>query len=80
MRFGHEWRDSLTGEVIPIWADGTSKQARAMLIRGKSELHSGIGIVKKLDSEVNFGSDQFNVGKSEWAMMTSDEKHRRVFL
>ena len=72
-------RDSLLGAVIPIWAGGTFGPVRVRLIRGESELLLGVDIVKKMDSAVNFGSDQFKVGKSEWGMMTFNEKHRRVF-
>ena len=53
------------GAVITILVGEMFKAARAMLIRGKSELLLGMYIVKKLDSEVNVGSDQFNVGQSE---------------
>ena len=57
-----ECRDSLMGAVIPIWADGTSKPARFRLIHGKAELLLLAGIVKKLDSAVNFGRNQCMFG------------------
>ena len=38
-----------------------------------------MGIVKKLDSAVNFGGNQSKFGQSEWEMMTPDEKNRSVF-
>ena len=66
------------GDVIRIRVVGTYKQARVMLIRGKSELLLGMDIVKKLDLTVNSGRNQFKVGKSECGMMTFDEKHHLV--
>ena len=74
-----EGRGSEMGAPIPLWADGKSKQAIGRLIRGKSELLSGMGITKKLDLAANFGRNQSKVGQSEWAMMTFSEKHRLVF-
>ena len=67
------------GTAIPIWAQGNSKPARVILIRGKSELLSGMDIVRKLDIAVRFRGDQFKVGQSEWEMMTFNAKNRWVF-
>ena len=67
------------GGVIPIWIVGASKPVRFRFIRGTSELLLGIDIVKKLDPPVNFGIDQCKVGRSEWRMMTFDERRRWVF-
>ena len=67
------------GTAIPIWAQGNSKPARVILIRGKSELLSGMDIVRKLDIAVRFGVDQFKVGQSEWGMVTFRGMHRWVF-
>ena len=67
------------GDAIPIWADGAFTPVRVMLIRGRSELLSGMGIIKKVDSTVNFGRNQCKVGKSEWKMMAFSEKHHCVF-
>ena len=66
----HEGRDSLMGAVMPIWAGGAPKPVLVRLIRGKAELLLRMDIVKKLDLAVNFGNNQFNVGKSAWEMMT----------
>ena len=49
--------------------------ARAWLIRGKAELISGMGIIRKPDLEVNFGSNKFKVGQIEWEMMTFNGNH-----
>ena len=65
----------MMGDLIPIWADGTSKPARVRLIRGKTELLPGMDIVRKLDITVPFGGDKFKVGQSEWGMVTFNEKH-----
>ena len=53
----HDGRDSIMGDAIPIWADGISKPARVRIIRRKTELLSGIGIIEKMDSAVNFGGE-----------------------
>ena len=67
------------GAAIPIWADGASRPARVRLIRGKAELRSAMDIiVKKLDSAVNFRSNQFKVGQSEWGTMTFNGKNHCV--
>ena len=50
------------GAVIPILVGGMIKPARARLIRGISELLSGMDIVKKLDLDVNFRGNQFKRG------------------
>ena len=47
--------------------------ARASLIRGKTELIPGLGIVKKLDAAVNFGGNRCKVGQSECEMVTFNE-------
>ena len=67
------------GASMPIWAIGISKPERVRLIRGKTELLSGMGIIKKLDSALNFGSNQIKVGKSESGMKAFNEKSRWVF-
>ena len=56
-----------------------SKQARVRLIHGKSELQPGMDIIKKLDSALDSGGNQFKDGQSEWAMATFNEKHRWVW-
>ena len=60
-------------------ANGTSEPARVRLIRGKSELLSGMGITEKMDSAVNSGRNQCKFGQSEWGMVTFNGKHRVVF-
>ena len=67
---------SITSTVLPIWATDSFKPVRVRLIGGKTELHSGLDIVRELDITVGFGSDHFRVGQGELAMMTYNEKHR----
>ena len=62
-----------------IWTGGTSKPARVMLTRGKTELLPAMAIVKKLDATVNFGSTRFKVGQCGWEMMTFNGWYRWVF-
>ena len=50
-----------------------------MLIRGETELLSAMDIIKKMDLTVNFGINQFELGQSEWEMMTLNDKHHWVF-
>ena len=59
---GRQWLDSTMGAAIPIWANVTFRPARVRLIRGKTELLSGMGIICKHGITVRFGRDQFNVG------------------
>ena len=73
---GHQWRDSAMGAAIPIWADGEFKPVRVRLMRGKTELLSGMGIIRELDIAVRFGRDQFKVGQSVWETMTLNGNHR----
>ena len=76
--WGHEWRDSEMGALIPIWANGKFKPARVGLIRGKTELLTGLDITQKMDSAVNLGRNQFKVGQSEWEMVAFNGKNRWV--
>ena len=50
-----------------------------MLILCKARVLSGMRIIKKLDSTVNFGCNQFKVGQSAWKTMTFNGKNRWVF-
>ena len=74
----HEGRDSTTGAEIHIWVGGAPKPARLRLIRGKAELLSGMDIIKMVDLTLNFGSNQFKFGQSEWKMIPFNEKHHWV--
>ena len=74
----HQGRTSGASTALPIWVNGAFRPVRVRGIRGKTELLSGMHIVKKLGVVVCFGSDRFNVGQGEWKMATSDEKHRWV--
>ena len=77
----HQWRDSTMGTEIPIWAQGNFTPARVRLIRGKTEILAGMGIVRELDIAVRFCGDQFKVGQIEWGMMTFNEKrHLGIFF
>ena len=59
LRFvNHQGRDSTIGALIPIRENGAFKPARVRLIRGKSELLSGMCIITKLDISVRFGGDR----------------------
>ena len=64
------------GTAIPVRGQGTSKPARAALIRGKTELLSGVDIARGLDIAVRFGGDQFTVGKSKCETVALKEKNR----
>ena len=75
----HQGRDSEAITAIPIWANGIFRPLRVRLIRGKTELLSGMRIVKKLGVQVASESDQFKVGQGEWEMMTLKEKNHWVF-
>ena len=57
-----------------------SRPARARLIRGKTDLLSGIDIVKKLDLEVDCGIAPFKVGKSEWGDDIRREESSGIFF
>ena len=63
--WNHEARDSTMGDSIPIWADGMFQPARVRLIRGKTELLLGMGIIKKLDLTVNFGGTNSSLGRED---------------
>ena len=75
----HQGRDSTMGAAIPIWAQWDFKPARVRLIRGKTELLSGIDIVRAMDIAVRFGCAQYKVGQGEWEMAPFNEKRHRVF-
>ena len=62
----HQGGDSALSTAIPISAQGNSKPARVMLIHGKTEALPVNDIIRKLDTAVRFGGDQFKVGQSEW--------------
>ena len=64
------------GTAIPIRAQGNRKPARVRLTHGKTELLSGMDIVRKLDIADLPGCDQFKLGQSEWEMVAFNEKHR----
>ena len=79
MRLGnHHGRTSGASTALPIWVNGAFRPVRVRGIRGKTELLSGMHIVKKLGVVVCFGSDRFNVGQGEWEMMTFSEKRHWV--
>ena len=75
----HGWRDSEMGTSTPIWANGAFKPARFKFIRGKTELLRGMDIIEKMDSALNVGGNQFNVGQSALAMMTFKGNRHGVF-
>ena len=80
LRFGgHPGRVPTMVAAMPIWANGAFKPARVRLIRGKTELLSGMSIIRKIDITVRFGIDQFKVGQSEWGMVTFNGKRHLVF-
>ena len=56
-----EWRDSMMGAAILIWAGGVFKPALLMLIRGKAGLLAGACIIKKMDLTVNLGGEEIQV-------------------
>ena len=76
--WNRDGRDSLMDSAIPTWLGGMPKQACARLIRGRAELLAGMDIVKKMDSPVSFGRNKFKAWQSEWAMVTSNGKPRRL--
>ena len=76
---GHQGRDSTMGASIPICGNGAFKPALVRLIRGKTELLLGAGIIRKLDITVRYGGDQFKVGQIECGMVTFNEKNHVVF-
>ena len=75
----HQGRTSCASTVLPIWANGTFRPVRVRLIRGKSELLSGMHIVKKPGVAVCFRGDRFKVGQVECDMVTFNENHHWVF-
>ena len=75
----HQGRTPGASTVLPIWVNGSFRPARVRLIRGKTELLSGMHIVKELAVSVLFGSDRFEVGQGEWGVMTFNEKRHWVF-
>ena len=68
----------MTSTVLPIWVTDSFKPARAGLIGGETDLLHGLDIVRKLDTRVRFGSNQFRIGRGELGMMTFNEKHHWV--
>ena len=50
-----------------------------MLIQGKAELISGMGIIRTLDITFRFGRDQFKDGHREWETMTFNGKRHLAF-
>ena len=59
----HQGRASDDSTAVPIWANGSFKPVRIMLLSGKTELLLRMDIVKKLDIAVCFAGDRFHVGQ-----------------
>ena len=70
---------SVGSAVLPIWITDTFIPARMRMIDGMTELLLGLDIIRKLDTTVVFGSNQFRVGQGESEMVTYNGKHHWVF-
>ena len=53
---------SIQSTVLPIWITDSFRPARVRSIEEKTELLSGLDIVKKPDISVVFGSDHIRAG------------------
>ena len=71
--------ESVKSVALPIWITDTSRPVRAGSIDGMAELLQGLGIIRKLDITVIFGTGQFRVGQGGSGMMTYNGKHHWVF-
>ena len=61
--FGNQQgRASVTSSFLPIWVNGLFKPPSVKLIDGRSELHSGLDIISKLDIVLEFGDNESVLG------------------